>query len=149
MYAAEVEKDYVQVNGGFQVFQRLAETKTEPRETAQMCPHGQVGAFDVTCRDAARIGVPGDWDRDCSFYVRGAIPVRGFAVRSAVEFEKLGKVNVGSEVILNGRDIASHSVRRDLETSSNPLTQVADKGIGGHSISFCVLCLKKKNYMQY
>ena len=67
MYAAHIEKDHVKVNGGFQVFQRLAETQGKPRKTPQVCSHGQVGSFDVTGRDVSRIRVSADWDRDCCF----------------------------------------------------------------------------------
>ena len=36
MYAAEVEKGHVEIDGGFQMFQGLAEAETQPREAAQM-----------------------------------------------------------------------------------------------------------------
>src|ERR1700682_1671095 len=136
MYPTEVEKGHLQVNGGFQVVQRFAEAQRKTRKAPEVCPNAQVGPFNVTGRDITRIRVSADWDRDCGFYVRGAVPVRGFSVRRAIEFEKLGKVNVSPKVIFDGGNIASQSVSRDLKPSNNPLAQIADKIISTHGVTF-------------
>jgi hypothetical protein len=53
MYAAEIKERHVQVNRGVQVFQRLAETKTKPRKTAQVCPYKRT-KWDEAISDAKR-----------------------------------------------------------------------------------------------
>src|SRR5258705_5358687 len=60
MYAAEVKKSHVEVNGGGQMFQRFAESQAQARKAAQVRSHAQVGAFDVRSADVCFIRVSGD-----------------------------------------------------------------------------------------
>ena len=129
MYTAVVEKDHIQVNSSFQVVQRFAETQTKARKTAQVCPNAEIGSLDVASRDVFGIGVSGDWDRDCGFDLGRAVPVRGFTVRSSVEFEKLREVNASTKVFFDGRNISAQTIRCDLESSGNTFAQIADKVI--------------------
>src|SRR5579864_1917566 len=135
MHAAHIEKDHVKIDCGFQVFQRFTETQGKPRKAPQVCAHAQIGPFHMASRDVAGIGVSADWDRDCGFYLRGAVPVRGFAVRSSVQFQKLREVNASTEVLFDGRNVSAQSVRCDLESPRNALAQIADKLIGTCRVS--------------
>ena len=48
MHPAEIEKGHVEVNGGFQMFECLAESQAQPRKAPKMCPHAQIRPLDVT-----------------------------------------------------------------------------------------------------
>ena len=47
MHAAEVEKSHVEVNGGGQMFHRLAEPQAQARKATKMRPHAQIGALGI------------------------------------------------------------------------------------------------------
>lgn len=53
MNAAEVEKGHIEIHGGSQMFERLAESQTQSSKAAKVRPYAQVGAFDVACADMA------------------------------------------------------------------------------------------------
>lgn len=127
MHAAEVEKGHVQVNGGGQMFERLAESEAQPCKAAQMRPNAKIGPLDMRCADVFQLGVSADWDWDRRHNFGGVVPFRAFGVSLPVELEQLGKVNVRPEVFFDGIPVDIQSVRRDLESASNALTQVTDK----------------------
>jgi len=115
------------MNGGAQMFKRLAESKAQPGKAAQMCPHAQVGAFDVAGTDVFKFRVSANWYRDNGLYVGGVVPLRPFRVGFPIEFEQLREVNVRAKAFLDGGNVPAQTVRRNLETSDNALTQVADE----------------------
>jgi len=47
MYTAEIVPSHLGRDGGFQVFQPLAESVGEPSKAAQVHPHAQVRPFNV------------------------------------------------------------------------------------------------------
>lgn len=75
MYTAEVEKGHAEVNGGGQVFKRLAESQAQARKPTQMRPHAQVGAFNVRSTDSRFIRVAADDYRNGCCDFRRLIPV--------------------------------------------------------------------------
>jgi len=137
MYTAEVEKSHVEIHGGAQMFQRLAKAKAQARKAAKVRPHAQVGAFDVASADSFKLRMSADayWDGRC--YFRGVVPLRAFAISRSVEFEQLGEVNVRSEVFFDGRNVAAKSVRRDLESPSDPLAQILDEIVRAGTFALC------------
>ena len=51
MHTAEVEKGHIQMNGGRQVFQRLATSETQSRKTVKTRPRAQVSSFEMRRAD--------------------------------------------------------------------------------------------------
>jgi len=127
MHAAKVEKSHVKIHGGAQVFERLAESETQPREAPQMRPHAQVRSFDMASADVFEFRIAADWDRDNGLYVSGVVPFRPFRIGFPVEFQELREVNVRAESFLDSGNVPTQAVRRDLKSSDYPLAQVADK----------------------
>lgn len=134
MYANEIEKGHVEGHGGFQMIETLAESKAQARETAQMRPNAQIGAFDVRGADSRFVRVSADYDGNRRRDFRWFVPVGGISALRSVELDELGEVNVRSKVFFDGRNITAESVRRKLETTCNPLAQIADEVIGARSL---------------
>jgi len=52
MYATKVEKGHVEGDGSLEMVKALAESQAQPGETPKVCPHTEIGAFDVRCADS-------------------------------------------------------------------------------------------------
>jgi hypothetical protein len=137
MHAAEVEKGHVQMNRGGQMFERLAETETQSRKAAKVCPHAQIGAFDMASADSFGLRVSADADWDGRSYFRGVVPLRAFTVRRSVELEQLREVNVGSKRFFDGGNVTAESVCRDLESADNALAQILDEVVRAGTFTLC------------
>jgi hypothetical protein len=135
MYANEIEKGHVEGYGGFQMIETLAESKAQARETAQMRPNAQIGAFDVRSADSCFVRVSADYYGDRRRDFRWFIPVRGVSALRSVELDELREVNVRSKVFFDGGNVTAESVSRKLETARNPLAQIADEVIGARSLA--------------
>ncbi|HLY59997.1 MAG TPA: hypothetical protein VKV95_04455 [Terriglobia bacterium] len=61
MNAAEIIVHRKQAHGSLQMQQALAEAIGEPRESPQVHPYSQVGAFDHTYRDVVKVRVSHNW----------------------------------------------------------------------------------------
>ena len=133
MHAAEVKESHVQMNGGCQMFERLAESQTQSRKAPKVRPNAQVCAFNVTGTDVFEFRVSADWDRDNRFCRGGVVPFRAFRIGLPVELEQLSEVNVRSESFFDCRNIPAQAVRRDLKSADNALAQVADKFVSTDS----------------
>jgi len=127
MYAAEVEKCHVEIHGGAEMFQRFAESETQPSKAAKMCSHAQIGGFDVAGGNASRMRSPDDGCR----YRRGdlgwGVPFWTLTARRSVHFHQLREVDVRAEVFFDCRDIGFESVRRELEAPFHASAQVANE----------------------
>lgn len=130
MNTAEVEKSHVEIHGGCQMLQRLAESKTQPSEAAKVCSHAQVGAFDMACADMRQLRNSADWDGHNGFYGDGVVPLRASDVRPAVNLDELREVNVRAVGLLNRGDVPAEAVRSDLKPPYCAFAQVADKIAG-------------------
>src|ERR1700683_435443 len=137
MYATEVEKSHIEIHGGAQMVQRLAEPKTQARKASKMRPHAQVGPFDMGSADSFQLRVSADWYWDRRNNLCGVVPLRAFGISLPVEFEQLREVNVRSEVLFDCGPVDVESVCRDLESASHALAEVTDKSnaIGCVSLS--------------
>jgi hypothetical protein len=60
MHAAKVEKGHIEMHGGFEMAQALAESQAQPRKAPQLCPHAEIGSLDMASGDSSRMRVPGD-----------------------------------------------------------------------------------------
>src|ERR1700674_2622506 len=136
MYAAEVEKGHVQVNGGFQVLQRFAEAQTKSRKAPKVCPDGQIGPLDVAGRDSFDLRTPADLDWYSVQNLCRRVPVRPFPMRLTVNLDELCVIHFRTKAILNGGDVGLESVCGDLETASDSLAQIAGKNEGALGIPF-------------
>src|SRR6266403_1704047 len=97
MYAAEIEKSHIEINGGGQMLQRLAESQAQTCEAAQMRSHAQVGAFDVRSTDVRFVRVAAnDYRNGCRDF-RRLIPVWPCSVIGSVQLDELSEINVGSK----------------------------------------------------
>lgn len=127
MHAAEVEKSHIEIHGGAQMFERLTKAKAQPRESAQVRPHTQIGPLDMGRADAFQLRIPADWYWDSRNNFGGVVPLRAFGVGLPVEFEQLREVNIRSEVFLDRVPVDAQTIGRKLESASDALAQVADK----------------------
>jgi len=127
MYAAEIEKSHVEIHGGAQVFECLAESKTETCKSAQVRSHAEVRSFDMASANVLELRGSADWDRDNRFYVRGIVPLRPFRIGLPVEFQQLGEIDIRTESFLDGGNVPAQTVRRDLKPPDYALAQVADE----------------------
>lgn len=125
MNTNEVVKSHIERDSSFQVVQLLAERIGKPRKTAKVHSHAQVGAFDVTGRDAFNLRTAAylDWYSVQNLCRR--VLVRPFGFSSAVNLDELRVVHFRSEAILDGGNVGLETVRRDLEAASDSLTQIA------------------------
>lgn len=127
MYAAEIEESHVQMNGSSQMFERLAESKAQPCEAAQVRPHTKICALHMGGADLFELGISADWDRHNGFDVRGVVPLRTVRARFAVELEQLREIYIRTEVGFHRGTVPVETVRCDLESPDSALTQIADK----------------------
>ena len=97
----------------------------------------KIRAFNVAGRDVAGIRVSADWYWDYRRNLRRVVPVRAFAVRPSINFQKLGEVNIGPEVFFDGGNVTPKPVRSDLKSARDTLAQVPDKIVGTNRISLC------------
>ena len=135
MYAAKIEKGHVEMNGGFQMVQRFTESQAQAREAAQMCPHRQIGSFDVACGYVARIRVSADGCRNGRSDLRRRVPVWPRAVGVTVDLHELREVNVRTKVFFDCGDVAAQTVRCDLESATHTLAQIANERVGAGRIA--------------
>ena len=86
MYTNEVKERHVEGDSGLEMVKVLAESQAQSSEAAKVCPHAQVGTFDVRCADSFQLRVSADdyWDRRCNFSTGCTSPaLLRFALRRA------------------------------------------------------------------
>jgi len=103
--AAEVEKGHVHMNSGIQMFERFAETKTQPGKAAKVCSHAQIGAFNMASRHASGMRVANDGRRDRSRDLGRRVPPWPLAVRRSIHFHQLREINIRTKVFLYRRNV--------------------------------------------
>jgi hypothetical protein len=132
MYATEVEEGHIEIHGGFEMVNCFAESETQARKAAKMCPHAQVGAFDVRRADAGfvRFAAHNDWNGCRDF--RRLIPIWPFTVTASVQLDQLSEINVRSKIFFDGGNVTAEAIRRKLESARDALAQVSDEVISGH-----------------
>lgn len=137
MYAAEVEKGHIQIHGGAQMFERLAESETQPSEAAKMRTHAQIRSFDVAGRNASRMRVSDDGCRDRCGDLGGRIPLWPLTITCSVHLDQLREINVGAEIFFDSRYVGFEAVRCDLKMPIGAVAQIADKFVGtrGNSLA--------------
>jgi len=130
MYANEVEKSHIERDSRLEMVKALAESQAQPSEAAKVCPHAQVGAFNVRRADAfnLRVSADGDWDGRGNF--RGVVPLRAFSVARSVELEQLGEVNIRSKVFFDGGNVTAETIGRELESACDSLAQISNEVVG-------------------
>src|SRR5271154_6577645 len=101
----------------------FAKSETQASKAAKVCPHAQVGAFDVRRTDSRFVGVSADYDRNGCGDLRWLIPVRPIAALRTVELDQLSEVNVRTKIFFDGGNVTAETVRRKLESSGDTLAQ--------------------------
>jgi hypothetical protein len=136
MNTNEIEKGHVQIHGGFQMIETLAESEAQARKTTQVRPNTQVGAFDVRGADSCFVRVSADYDGNGRRDFRWFVPVRRVSALCPVQLDQLSEVNIGSKVFFDGGNVTAQTVRRELESSTDTLAQITDEVVSARSFTF-------------
>lgn len=127
MHAAEIEKGHIEIHGGDQMLQRLAESQAQPRKASKMRAYAQIRPFNMTRGDSRGMWVADDRSRDRRCNTRWRIPVWPLTFRASVQLNELGEVHACPEAIFDGRNVGLESVCSDLEVPVNALAQIVNE----------------------
>lgn len=133
MNAAEVIECDVERHGSLQVFQLFTESICQARKATKMHPNTQIGAFDVRGRNAAPVRMSNFDVWDCSDNLTAAIPPIG--IDATIDFVKLPKIDVLSEVFTHRAHVAVVLIGRDLIAASRAFPKIADEGVSVDTIA--------------
>lgn len=135
MNAAQVVPSHLQENGSHEIYAALAESVCQASEATKVHSHGEIRAFDVTCRVAFELGISCEWDWDSANNFRGVVPVGRFTFSLPIDFQQLRVIDVSVEVLLDCFAVRSEPIRSDMRTARDSLAQITDKIEGAGRIA--------------